>query len=276
MKQLVSIIIPCYNNEFYIEQAVESALNQTYDNKEIIVVDDGSNDETKAVLKTFEHKITLLIKQPNQGQSKARNVGIEASKGNLILVLDSDDYFDPSFCEEAVAIFDSNPLLKIVTCQTTIINLNNKKEIYMPAGGDLSNFLYGNHATGSCMFKKQDWEMAGKYDETMRNGWEDWEFYIRLLKSGGNTFVIQKPLFYYRRLGNTTTARANKIRYHLWFYIFTKHKDLYISDFDNFVSFLLNKIEFEEKEKNKQMKKLAFKMRNIILKSVRYLKNIFK
>ena len=90
---LVSIIIPCYNDAQYIEQSVQSALDQTYPYKEIIVVDDGSNVETKAVLKKLESKITLLITQENQGQSTARNVGIKATKGDFILVLDSDDYF---------------------------------------------------------------------------------------------------------------------------------------------------------------------------------------
>jgi glycosyltransferase involved in cell wall biosynthesis len=276
MNQLVSIIIPCYNDANYVEQSVQSALNQTYAHKEIILVDDGSNDETKAVLRNLELKITLLITQENQGQSKARNVGIQASKGNLILVLDSDDYFEPIFCEEAAAVFDLDPLVKIVTCQATILYLNKKKESYVPNGGNINSFKYGNHALGSCMFKKQDWEIAGKYDETMRNGWEDWEFYIRLLKSGGYTFVIQKPLFYYRRLESTTTARANKNRYDLWYYIFTKHKDLYYSDFDNFVTFLLNKIKIEEKEKIKNKKRIEFRIGNAILIPVRYIKNIFK
>ncbi len=96
---LVSIIIPCYNDEQYIEQCVNSALNQTYSNIEVIVVDDGSNRKTKTVLKKLEPNITTLITQNNQGQSTARNVGIRYAKGNYILVLDSDDYFEPTFCE---------------------------------------------------------------------------------------------------------------------------------------------------------------------------------
>ena len=82
---LISIIIPCYNDAQYIEQAVNSALNQTYINKEVIVIDDGSNFETKAVLKKLEPKITKLITQENKGQSTARNVGIREAKGNYIL-----------------------------------------------------------------------------------------------------------------------------------------------------------------------------------------------
>ena len=70
--QLISVIIPCYNDHQYVEQAVNSAINQTYKNKEIIVVDDGSDKKTKEVLRNLEDKISLLITQDNQGQSKAR------------------------------------------------------------------------------------------------------------------------------------------------------------------------------------------------------------
>ena len=71
IKPLISIVIPCYNDWQYVEQAVNSALNQTYPNKEVIVVDDGSNKKTKLVLKTIEPRITKLITQENQGQSTA-------------------------------------------------------------------------------------------------------------------------------------------------------------------------------------------------------------
>ena len=105
MIPLISIIIPCYNDEKFIKQSVFSALKQEYSNIEVIVVDDGSNKETKKVLKEIEPMITKLITQSNQGQSKARNVGINYAKGDYILVLDSDDFFEPSFCAKAIKLF---------------------------------------------------------------------------------------------------------------------------------------------------------------------------
>ena len=96
---LLSIVIACYNDADYIEQAVTSALKQTYANKEVIVVDDGSNSETTAVLKKLEPKITMLITQENQGQSIARNNGIRQATGKYILNLDADDFFETSFCD---------------------------------------------------------------------------------------------------------------------------------------------------------------------------------
>ena len=84
----VSIIIPCFNDADYIEQSVQSAIDQTYQNKEIIVIDDGSDQKTKEVLKKIEPKIDKLIIQENLGVVIARNNGIEAAKGEFILTLD--------------------------------------------------------------------------------------------------------------------------------------------------------------------------------------------
>lgn len=272
----VSIVIPCYNDGLYIEEAVSSALNQTYPNIEVIVVDDGSNAETKTVLKKIESKISQLITQENQGQSTARNVGINAANGEFILVLDSDDYFESNFCEEAVAVFSSDAPIKIVTCQATLLFSDNKKELYIPKGGDISDFMYGNCALGTSMFKKEDWKSASGYDETMRSGFEDWEFFIRLLKLGGTAFVIQKPLYTYRKRETSTTTRANKARYDLLHFIFTKHKDLYVSDFENFTTFLLDKIQQAETTNQNFKERIDYKIGVVILKPLRFIKSLFK
>ncbi len=94
---MVSIIIPCYNTSQYIEQAVNSAKAQTGVQIEIIVVDDGSNQETKMVLRRIEG--VKLLTQKNLGQSAARNAGIKEASGKYIFILDSDDYVEPSFCQ---------------------------------------------------------------------------------------------------------------------------------------------------------------------------------
>lgn len=272
---LLSVIIPCYNDTQYIEQAVNSTLNQTYPYKEVIVVDDGSNIETKAVLQKLASKITKLIIQENQGQSTARNVGITASKGEYILVLDSDDYFEPSFCEKAIAIFLENQNAKIVTCFSNLIFEKEKSFIYKPQGGDIASFLCSNNALGSAMFRKKDWQIAGGYDETMRQGFEDWEFYIRLLQEGGLAHVVEEPLYHYRKRNNTTTQRANAIKYELLLFLFQKHRELYKNYLDDYVSYLLSKIEKEEFEKIKNTQRLEFIIGNYFLMPFRKIKKIF-
>ncbi|MEZ0128555.1 glycosyltransferase [Flavobacterium sp. LBUM151] len=272
---LISIVIPCYNDAQYIEQSVFSALNQTYSQIEVIIVDDGSNVETKEILKKIEPKITKLITQENQGQSKARNVGIEASKGDYILVLDSDDYFEPSFCQKAILSF-CNPEIKLVASFVKRFNDFYCYDFY-PNGGDLKDFLICNQAAaGSVMFRKQDFTTAGGYDETMRSGFEDWEFYIRLLKNGGTAFIIPEFLFNYRTKENSTTTLANKIKYKLLYFIYEKHKDLYVLYFEDFVSHLLNRIEREEKEKFKNLQRIEYRIGVNVLKPFRWIKKIFK
>ena len=274
--KLVSIIIPCYNDAQYIEQSINSALNQTYPNKEVIVVDDGSNANTKAVLEKIELKITKLITQENKGQSAARNVGINEAKGDYILVLDSDDFFETTFCEKAIAVFLNKQEIKIVTCQANLLLENDFKEVYTPKGGSISNFIISNAALGTSMFKKEDWNFCGGYDESMRKGFEDWEFFIRLLKSGGEAAVIHEPLYNYRKGNNSTTSKANKVKYELLHYIYCKHRELYMTHFDLFIDYLVSHIEREEKEKIKIMQCIEIKIGRIILNPFRWIKSVFK
>ena len=239
---LISIIIPCYNDWQYIEQAVNSALNQTYPNKEVIIVDDGSNAKTKEILKRLEPKITKLITQENQGQSKARNVGIEASKGGYILVLDSDDFFEPSFSEKAIQVFINKKSVKLVTCQANLLFEDGSSRIFTPKGGTIADFILNNNALGTSMFKKEDWRMCGGYDEEMRNGFEDWEFYIALLNNTQNNVIkLDYVGCYYRIKQNSRNAtilsdiqRMKEIEQ----YIFKKHLKFYVKYFPNIIDVL--------------------------------------
>jgi len=271
MDKLVSIIIPCYNDATYIEQAVNSAIGQNYPYKEIIIVDDGSNLETKKVLKNLEHKIDLLITQENKGPSSARNVGIQNSSGEFILVLDSDDYFDTKFCDLAIKSFEENLNIKMVTCYARWFWDDNNFQLFKPEGGTIQNFLFKNSSLGT-IFRKQDWKEVLGYDENMRNGFEDWEFYIRILKNGGIAYVIPEVLFHYRKKHVSRTTYANKNKYSLIEYVYLKHSALYKENFEIFAKFLLNKIEAEEKEKIKNINRLEFKIGKAVLKPLRYFK----
>lgn len=273
---LLSIVIACYNDAAYIDQAVFSALNQTYSNKEVIVVDDGSNAATKKVLKRLAPKITKLITQENQGQSAARNNGIRNAKGKYILNLDSDDFFESSFCEKAICKFKEDEEIAIVTCNVNRFNKKGAIDIFYPDGGFLNNFLLTNCAMGSSMFKKSDWQATNGYDENMRKGFEDWEFYIRLIKNGRSAYVIPELLFNYRLKENSTTTKANKIKYELLNYIYVKHRELYIAHFDLFVNHLLSQLEREQSEKIKNTERIDFRIGKTILKPIRWIKAILK
>ena len=122
--------------------------------------------------------------------------------------------------------------------KSNIVNERNKKlSEYVPKGGDLSAMLLNNTAMGSCMFKKKDWFFVGGYDESMRSGFEDWEYYIRLLSTGGSVYVIQELLFSYRKGIESTSTRANKIKYNLLKYIYQKNEEIYKQYFNDFIAF---------------------------------------
>lgn len=113
MKPLVSAIIPNYNYAQYVAEAVESALDQTYENLEVIVVDDGSKDDSLKVLEVFGDRIKVIAKQ-NAGVSVARNTGVAASSGEYVAFLDSDDAWLPRKIEKQVARFESDPQLGLI------------------------------------------------------------------------------------------------------------------------------------------------------------------
>ena len=275
MKNLLSIVIPCYNDWQFVAQSIESAINQTYQNKEIIVVDDGSDNRTKEVLKKLEPKITRLITQENKGQSSARNVGIAVAQGDYILILDSDDFFAPEFAEKAIKVIENSIDIKIVTCFVNRVAINaTHLEVFKPHGGDILDFLNDNAAIGTSMFRRKDWEEIEGYDESMTSGFEDWEFFIRLLKHGGSCHVIQEPLFNYRQRSNSTSSGANKIKYDLLRYIYFKHQDLYKSNLEQFVCHLLSQIEREEKEKLKNLRRIEYKIGFELLRPFRWIKKL--
>lgn len=275
-RHLISIIIPCYNDADFIEQAVNSALNQTYSNTEIIIVDDGSDNRTKKVLKSIQPKIDQLIVQDNQGQSNARNNGIRAAQGEYIVVLDSDDYFEPAFAERALKKISENEEIKVVTCWGRRVKEDRKElSVFKPNGGSISNFIYDNAAIGNSMFRKSDWERVGGYDESMRNGFEDWEFYIRLMELGGEAYVIPEVLFNYRVRKSSTTIKANKIKYDLIRGIIRKNIKIYEKYHLGHSYYLLQRIEREEKEKYKLINSLEYQLGNLVLRPFRLIKKLF-
>ena len=113
----VSVIIPCYNLGEYIDEAVESVINQTYQDLEIIIVNDGSTDElTNHLLSGYTRPKTRVLITPHQGVAAARNTGIKESQGEYILPLDADDKIGIGYVDEAVKILDSDSSVGIVYC----------------------------------------------------------------------------------------------------------------------------------------------------------------
>ncbi|XZN92432.1 MAG: glycosyltransferase [Microcoleus sp.] len=184
----VSVIIPAYNGDRYIVQAVESVLNQTYTNWEIIVIDDGSQDETHQVLQPYFDKINYIYQQ-NQGVAAARNRGIKEATGNLIAFLDQDDFFLPNKLAAQVALFTASPSLGIVNSGWHLVN--EKGEIisdikpwqYFPKL-DLETWIVQMPVLPSAMMFSRKWlEIAGGFNSEF-DSVDDADLVIRLAVLG--------------------------------------------------------------------------------------------
>lgn len=270
METVVSIIIACYNDAKYVSQSINSAYNQTWENKEIIVIDDGSNKETKEVLVSLSSKIDILITQKNMGVSAARNRGIAASTGEYLLILDSDDYFESEFISKAISLFQNDLSTSIVTCFSRWFSSKTDSMIFRPTGGTLKEALMNNVAMGSSMFRKHSWDTVNGYDENMHKGYEDWEFYIRILENGGVVKVIPEVLFNYRNKPASRNKNANLKKYELLEYIYLKHSNLYKEHFPFFIKEWLDSVKKSEAFKQQVMHSVDYKVGNKILKPLRF------
>lgn len=254
-KKLVSIIIPCYNYGNFVSEAINSALNQTYGNIQIVVVNDGSTDNSGEVIKTFADKyknILFFDNKENNGVVYSRNMAIEASSGYYILPLDADDFIDKTYVEKAVKIFDTKPEIGIVYCNANLIGNKNKK--WKLPEFDKEKMLYENCIFASAIFRKEDFIRAGKYKDYMKNGIEDWDLWLSFMELGIKPYKINETLFYYRQ-HSFGSRNSNINSLNLKREILKQHKDLY-----------LNSEEFIERafSKNKNYKKYR-KLFNIFL-----------
>lgn len=275
MKPKVSIVIACYNDPF-VEKAIESSIAQNYENKEVILVDDGSDEKFKKLLSSLSEKVDVFIQQSNSGQSIARNNAIKKSQGKYILNHDSDDFFEESFCKKAVEIMEIDEEVKIVTCKANRIYKNEVMDVYTPIGGNFENFLYANAALGSSMFRRVDWEECGGYEEKLPIlGFEDWDLYLNILKGGGIAYVLDEILFNYRLRENSISRRIANLRNEKFRHIILKHRELYVDRFEDTVNNLFSRIERVEKEKIKLKEGPDYKTGNRLLRPFRYLKRKF-
>ena len=190
MSKKVSIIIPCYNNAEYVGEAIESALNQTYENTEIVIVNDGSTDNSSEVIKKYADKyknIMFFDNEKNNGVVYARNMAIEACRGEYILPLDADDIIDETYVEKAVDVLNNNPDISIVYCYGSEM-FGEPKRNY-PEYNKLG-IMYQNMIFVTAMYRKSDWEEVGGYSETMKEGYEDWDFWLSFVERDKRSDVI--------------------------------------------------------------------------------------
>jgi len=221
---LVSIVIPAYNPTEILLQSIASAAVQTYKPTEIILVNDGSCDpKSLAILEQTSDLVDVYLKQPNQGPGAARNTGIRAARGEYIVPLDADDLMERAYIAECAAV--SEPQTAFIYTDYMVFGNQNYREY----AGDynLYSLLERNFLPYTALIRREAWEHAGGYDESMRFGYEDWEFWLRLGSLGHFGRRLPKPLFRYRKHGASHSDTAQAHHREIVTYILNRHPDLY-------------------------------------------------
>jgi glycosyltransferase involved in cell wall biosynthesis len=225
----ISVVIPCYKQAQFLTESVASVVAQTCQNWDIIIVNDGSPDDTSAVAARLMQKhpgrISLLEKA-NGGLSSARNAGIRAAQGEYIFLLDADDYIQPTMLEKTMAVLDTQP--RVGFAYTHIQHFGALTNVFPLPDFDRATLIFkDNIVCGNCLVRKAAWLQAGGYNEAMREGYEDWDFWIGCVERGWEGFRIAEPLFCYRKSAKSMLSDANQKRERLIATIVSNHPGLY-------------------------------------------------
>jgi glycosyltransferase involved in cell wall biosynthesis len=194
----VSIIVPCYNLGQYLAEAVDSVLAQTFQDFEVVVVDDGSTErETLRVLASFDKPRTRIVRSNNCGLPAAKNLGLAHTTGPYVCMLDADDRLEPTLLEKSVAALDTDPSIAFVS--HWLRTFGDEVWEWTPASCDASALLDANTVNGAALVRRSALEAVGGFDESMREGCEDWDIWISLVEQGFKGTILPEVLFNYRR-----------------------------------------------------------------------------
>ncbi|MFC1668295.1 glycosyltransferase [Chlamydiota bacterium] len=216
---LVSVIIPSYNSAQYLKEAIESCLDQTYENIEIIVIDDGSTDDTAILVKHYGNNITYVY-QKNSGLASARNTGIKRAKGDYVQFLDADDIILKEKIEFQVNYLEEHKDNDVVYCDVRYFENNDKKELI-----DLQLQHHTGHILGKLLlenfiplnvllFSRKCIEKIGvfKGDGSYLYGVEDWEYLIRIAYNGFLFGYIDEVLALCRKHSDSMSANILRMK----------------------------------------------------------------
>lgn len=251
---LISVIIPCYNQAVYLPDALESLLRQTYNQWEAIIVNDGSPDNTGEVAAYYiaKDKRFKYIEKKNGGLSSARNAGISNSKGKFILPLDADDMIADTYIAEAISIFEKMPQVELVYCRATYFGTKIGNWDLRYKG--YRELLMENAIFCSSVYRREDCLRIGGYDEALLTGFEDWDFYVRLLDEEKIVYQIPQELFFYRI--KEVSMLVESVQGGNWEriseYIYQKSRDKYAKVFGEGFQLLRELNYYKRKEEKRQ------------------------
>jgi glycosyltransferase, group 2 family len=227
--ELVSVIMPCYNDGRYIEMAIDSVRKQTYSNWELIIIDDGSDEqETLDIIEGIQDERICVLHTNHLRPAGARNYGIEHANGKYILPVDSDDTIDETYMEKAVNIIESDEKIGVVYCEADLFGEKTGK--WDLPSYSFEKMLLDNVVFVTALFYKEDWEKAGGFNTHMLAGMEDYDFWLSILALGKDIYQIPEILFHYRikPISRTTGFQSDYLQMQETYrQIYDNHKEFY-------------------------------------------------
>ena len=204
----VSVIVPCYNLGQYLDEAVESVLAQSYQDFEIVIVDDGSTDgATRSLLEDYRRPKTRVIRTAHGGVSAARNVAIAHASGAYLCALDADDRLDPTYFEKTVPLLETDPSIAFVSCWLRAFG--DEQWEWKPERCDLPTLLWEDTVLTASLVRREAVVAVGGYDADMPiQGLEDWDLWLTLVGRGYRGTILREVLFNYRRRAGSLSTVA--------------------------------------------------------------------
>lgn len=232
----VSVIMPCYNDGKNIMEAIDSIVKQTYQNWELIIVDDGSDDEeTKRIINEIQNPKIKVFHTEHLRPAGARNYGIQKAEGTYILPVDSDDRIHEEYMEKAVKMIESNPRIGVVYCKAELFG--EKSGSWNLPDYSFKHMLLDNIVFVTALFYKSDWEKVGGFNTSMAQGMEDYDFWLSILGLEREICQIPEVLFYYRikPVSRTTNFQDNCVQVqNTYQQIYYNHKEFYQKHYDEY------------------------------------------
>ena len=230
MRPRISVLMPCFNHGAFIREAIDSVLAQTFQDFEIVVVDDGSTDTVTAqTLSQLRTAKTIVLTTANRGLAAARNHAARHACGEFFCALDADDKLATTWFEKAIGVLDARPEIAFVS--HWLDTFGDEHWTWKPERCDLPSLLARNAVNGAALVRRNAFEAVGGYDESMREGCEDWDFWLRLLEHGFDGTIIPQVLFHYRRRADSMSREMlDEERYRRPLdVLITKHEPAYRS-----------------------------------------------
>jgi glycosyltransferase involved in cell wall biosynthesis len=248
----VTIVITCFNQGTVLGEAVDSAFQQSAVVQQVIIVDDESSEaKTLQILDELQKKYGIgdstangpndtsanfkpmleIIHQSNSGPAAARNKGIRTADTPYVVVLDGDDRLRPQFVARTLAKLQHDT--GVVAVSSWLQTFGVLDAVVKPTGGSIGDFLSRNCSPATCMIRREAFMQSGGYDESMRDGFEDWDMFLSLLESGGSHAridVVAQPLIMYRTAPASSNITSMNHRLELMRYLIDKHNESYVNN----------------------------------------------